>query len=371
MRLLHIIIGLKIGGAERMLEQLVLAQKKSGQECMVVSLTGTGEIGPSLQSAGVPVLALGLSARGFVGPTFRLFKLIREFRPDHVQTWMYHADLIGGLIARLAGVRSVLWGVRTTDPGAGNNPRTFHLMKICARLSKYIPSRIICAANASRLTHIEYGYDAQKMVVIPNGFSLPKADFRIQHANSVRSRIGIHREQMVVGVVGRFNEAKDYRNFVSALRIVAALHPHVRILFVGRDCDQNNSTLLEWLNEANLAEKSTLVGEVEDTKEFLSAMDIYCLSSQSEGFPNVLGEAMAMGLPCVTTDVGDAAYLLGDCGVIVQPKNSAALAQGIEKIVMLSSEERQRWGEMARQRIKKNFTLSRCVERFDEIYRRS
>lgn len=167
---------------------------------------------------------------------------------------------------------------------------------------------------------------------------------------------------------GRFNPDKDQKNFVMATGRLARINFNVRFMMVGRNLDVNNLDLMHWIKETDHVDRFILLGERSDVSACLSAMDIFCLHSRTEGFPNVLGEAMAIGLPCVATDVGDAALLLGGDGIIVQKENHVLLANGLKKLLALTGEERSLLGRNAKQRINDKFTLSRTREQFEVIY---
>ncbi|MYM82948.1 glycosyltransferase [Duganella sp. FT50W] len=371
-KVLHIIVGLNVGGAEMMLLRLVTANPNTIAETVVVSLTELGVVGAMLRERGVAVHTLGLSsARQVPLVAARLIALIRRNRPAIVQTWMYHADLLGGVAARLAGVKRVIWGVRTTDIGAGQgNRRTVAVRWLCARLSGIVPSVIVCAAEASRQLHVALGYCAARMEVIPNGFDLQRLQPGPESDVSLRQELGLPPEQPVVGCVGRFHPVKDHENFVHAAGLLLQRFPSARFLLVGRDCDTGNAQLMAWLEQAGARGRFVLLGQRDDIPRCLAAMDIFCLSSRSEGFPNVVGEAMAMRRPCVVTDVGDAAYLVGGQGVVVPKENAAALAAGLGQLLSLSAAERAQLGQRAHERIAAHFTIERTRERFAGLYAR-
>jgi glycosyltransferase involved in cell wall biosynthesis len=308
------------------------------------------------------------SAAGSPLALFRLTRLIRRLEPDIVQTWMYHADLLGGLAARLAGVRNVIWGVRTTNVEAGGTPATMVVMRMCAHLSRWVPRAIVCAAEASRRVHEKAGYDGLRMTVISNGFDLARLVATSEQRMAVRAACGVQSGELVIGILGRFNPAKDQHNFVQAAARVARGYPAARFLMVGRGLDASNAALNDWIEKTGFASRFVLLGERSDVAACLSAMDLFCLSSRTEGFPNVVGEAMAMGLPCVVTDVGDAAMLVADTGYVVPKEDPTALAAGLEKLLELSVERRASLGKKAKQRIMSEFTIERARQRFESIY---
>ena len=353
-----------------MLKRLVESHQHDDQfRHSVISLTNFGPVGLQLQALGVEVHSLQMRGlHNVIVTIWRLRKILRQNSPDVVQTWMYHADLLGGLAARMAGIKNVIWGIRTTDVSAGSSRATGLVRWLCARLSRWIPHTIVCAAEASRRVHVELGYRADRTVVVPNGFDLSRLQATPMQVAGFRSACGFSADTVVVGTLGRFNAVKDPHNFVRAAGLLAREYPRVQFLMVGRDCNAANAQLMGWIKATGCADRFVLLGERSDAPVCLAAMDVFCLSSRTEGFPNVVGEAMAMRKACVVTDVGDAAYLLGKCGVVVPKEDSAALADGMAQLAGLSSIDRALLGEQAHARIATEFTMDRTRERFEAVY---
>jgi glycosyltransferase involved in cell wall biosynthesis len=370
MEVLHIIVGLNVGGAELMLKRLVETQNAGlVYQHRIISLTDIGTVGRQLRENGFEIKTLEMrSAIDIPRVLYQLARLIRKSDAAIVQTWMYHADLLGGLAARIAGKRNVIWGIRTTDVSAGGTRATTVVRSLCASLSRWIPHTIVCAAEASRTAHIAVGYDSSRMAVVPNGFDVARLSASEGERSELRSFYGFDDEITVVGTLGRFNVAKDHKNFVHAAGLVAEKHPRVRFLMVGRDLTATNKDLAGWIAQTGHADRFVLLGERADVPVCLSAMDIFCLSSRTEGFPNVVGEAMAMAIPCVVTDVGDAAMLVADTGLVVPREDSVALAEAVAQLVEMPASERKLRGQRARSRIHKEFTIERASERFASIY---
>lgn len=370
LRVLHVIVGLDVGGAELMLKRLIESQSGfSDCDHSVVSLTNAGVIGPQLSEQGISVQSLGMKSFFDIPKVLWLLcHSIRRQRPDIVQTWMYHADLLGGVAARAVGVRKVIWGVRTTDIGKGGKNSTRMVRTICAYFSSWLPSKIVCAANASKKAHADIGYAEARMCVIPNGFEINRFQATEQQRQSIRNAYSISDTHVVIGSLGRFNPVKDHANFIAATGRLASCNPALRFMMVGRGLDQDNRTLRDMINNTGFPERYILLGERQDVSACLKSMDIFCLHSKTEGFPNVLGEAMIVGVPCVTTDVGDAALLLGENGIIVPPQSSELLADGLLRMLNLSHDDRERMVEGGRVRIRENFSMEMSSLLFLELY---
>ena len=371
MKIMQIIIGLDVGGAEMMLKRLVESHHGNPiYQHSVVSLTDIGKLGAQFQTMGIDVNTLGMNSVFSIPLVLlRLVGLIRANQPDIVQTWMYHADLLGGLAACIAGNRYVIWGVRTTDIQLDGSFMTAIARRLCARLSSWIPSVIVCAAEASKQFHVEVGYDATKMSVVPNGYNFSWLKASFNQRELLRQQYGIDQNNLVLGSLGRFHADKDQKNFVLTSGLLASKFSQLRFLMIGRGVDWKNRQLSNWIVDTGFKERFVLLGERDDVPQCLAAMDIFCLHSKTEGFPNVLAEAMAMSLPCISTDVGDAAMLLAETGVVVPKENSAALAQGVEQLLVLDQSTRSALGMQAKSRVEMLFSMDNARERFEEIYR--
>jgi glycosyltransferase involved in cell wall biosynthesis len=374
MKLFHVIVALHPpGGAELMMARLALHQRDyQGMEPVVVALGETGPLGERLVSAGIEVRSLGLrGVAGIVPAVLRLSRMIAREKPAVVQTWMYHADLVGGLAARLAGHRAILWGIRNTDvfQGAGVSGSLGAVVRLCARLSSRVPSAIVCVAEAARASHIRMGYAPGKMVVVPNGFAVPDVPDPAARA-AARAALGIPAEALVVGSVGRFNPYKDQHSFVRAMGEVAAALPRARFVLAGREIGPENALLAEWIAESGHAERFLLLGHQGDIGRCFAAMDIFCLHSKSEGFPNVLAEAMLAGVASVATDVGDARLLAGGWADIVPPQDPPALAAAVLRLAALDPAPREAYGAAGRAHVAAAYGLPRVAEAYRGLYRR-
>jgi glycosyltransferase involved in cell wall biosynthesis len=369
-KIVHVISGLGVGGAELMLKRLVIESlKSSSHKYSVISLTTEGEGAAELVSQGIEVRSLGMRS-GFGGPIalYKLIKIFKRDRPDVVYTWMYYSDLLGGLAAFFCGIKDIIWGIRCTQIPQRSFSVAGLIRKICSVLSFYLPRKIICCAEAARLAHVDLGYCAEKMIVIPNGFDLsvfkPSAALR----NKTRKKLNVSERSLVVGIVGRFDPMKDFNNFIQAASLVSDELNDVKFLMIGRGLDKENTELMQWIEKTQCPNKFILIGET-DPHDLYAAMDLYCLSSKGEGFPNVVAEAMAMGIPCVVTDVGDAALIVGTSGLVVDPMDAYALYKGLISMLTLRSQELQLFGATARQLIENHYDIKVVQKKFSALVR--
>jgi glycosyltransferase involved in cell wall biosynthesis len=371
MKIVHIIIGLNIGGAELMLKRVIESHSEySDIQHTVISLTNHGPVGRQLVDSGFSVYSLGISSFLNIPSRFiKLRKLLIQLQPDIVQTWMYHADLLGSLAAWSSGFSRILWNVRSTDILKGGSKATIVIRKICAWLSGFLPLAIVCAANASRIEHEAVGYTSGKMLVIPNGFELNKSATSGNTHTSIRDEFGIDKTCKVILSVGRYSEVKDHKNFIKAAGLISMLLEDVKFLLVGRDLTEDNKEIVSMIKFSGITDSVFLLGEREDISKCMRESDVFCMHSKTEGFPNVLGEAMATGLPCVATDVGDAAYLLGNPEWVVPPSSPEVMAEKLYQLLSLSTHERKDLGLSLTLRIKKKFTMKQTSQRYLDLYK--
>lgn len=371
-RVAHVITGLSTGGAEMMLYKLLHTVPDAPERAFVISLTGDGPIGQAIRSLGVQVRVLNLSARR-PNPlaVMRLAQWIKEGRPDLVQTWMYHADVIGGLAAKLADRKvPVLWNVRASnlDPAViGLSARVF--ARLAASLSGIVPAQILSCSTAAAELCVKAGYPRSRLCVVPNGFDLERFRPDPVARNELRSELEVDHEEVLIGSIARFDPIKDHATFVRAASRLFAQTPKVRFLLCGAGVTWDNTQLSDWIDQAELRSRFFLLGERSDVHRIDAALDIATVSSRAaEGFPNVLGEAMACGVPCVATNVGDAAYIIGDTGLVVPPGDEAAIARAWQELIDLGPKGRQERGRRTLERVAANFSLPAVAKRYKAIY---
>lgn len=367
-RIVHIITGLGDGGAEAALFRLCRASPD--MEHHVISLMTQGKYGPLLEKAGVPVVAMDMP-RGSVTPDglARLWRQVRNLKPDAVQTWMYHADLLGGIAAKLAGCRAIFWGIHNSVLVRGESSTgTIWVSRLCALLSRFIPKAIICCARKSAEVHGELGYDRSIMRVIPNGYDLGQFRPDAGSGRAFRRELGLGNERLV-GFVARYDSQKDHENLFGALVALRERGRCPTCLLAGAGMDDSNPDLTEMLRDLGLTEQVRLLGQRGDIPALMNALDLHILSSSAEAFPNVLAEAMACATPCVSTDVGDAAEIIGDTGWIVPPRDSQSLASAIG--AGLDAAEGNSWNvrrDAARQRIEDHFSIDRMAREYRSVW---
>lgn len=371
MRIVFIITGLATGGAETMLLKVLERLDRQRFSPHVISLTTPGDLAPRITALGIPVEAVGLKS-GLPSPSgfFRLVHTLKRLNPDVVHTWMYHADLLGGLAARLAGVSAVGWCIRNSNLDRDKTKySTRAVVSLCASISKWVPSRILSCSEKARQVHVMCGYAAEKMVVVPNGFDLtrfkPDGDAR----RRVRIELGLEADTPLVGLIGRFDPQKNHAGFFEAAGALHCHRPYVHFVLAGQGINSSNAALMLAISQQGVLANTHLLGLRSDMPKLMAALDVLCSSSSyGEAFPNVLGEAMACGVPCAVTDVGDSAYIVGDTGCAIAPGDMAGLAVALEMLLVLPPSEKAALGERARARVATYFEIGGVVRRYEDFY---
>src|SRR3981189_1690298 len=369
-KVMHIVTALGAAGAENMLCRIAGGMDRARFENEVVSLTGILDLAEKMRSIGVRVRTLGLK-KAIPNPllVMRLAQWIRESKPDVIHTWMYHANLIGSLAARLAGNVPVVWAIHHNayDPRVDKR-RTMLVNRACALLSQKYTARIVFCSEASLRTHKKLNYAAEKLEVIPNGFDLEQVKPDPAARESLRAELGLPLDAIVIGYAARFHPHKDHRNFIQAAERLHKLMPQVHFLLFGMGITWENARLASWIDSAGIRERCHLLGLRQDISRLFSGMDIATTASRSEAFPIVVGEAMACGTPCVVTDGGASALIVENTGSVVPPEDPHLLAEAWRALIDAGPAVRRRLGIAARDRVQRHFALPAIVESYQSIY---
>lgn len=365
-----IITGLTTGGAETVLFKLLQQLDRNIFSPHVISLTDGGTIGPRIEAAGIPVEMIRMR-RGIPDP-FRFFQLIKRLRdisPDVVHTWMYHADLIGGLAARAAGAPRVIWGVRSADFIRADTSRSTKLVFwMCAKMSRWLPDIVLYNSQKGMMHHHELEYREQRSIVIPNGIDSEAFAPSDEARKDVRRELHVPPNTPLLGMVGRFDPLKNHDGFIEAATYLHRTLPDVHFVLVGQGIEWDNVRLARRIEQASLTKAFHLLGHRSDIARITAALDVAALTSWSEAFPNVLVEAMVCGVPCVSTDVGDANAILGDAQWIVSVGDMPEFAARCAKLLLLPPEERVSLSHRGRRRAIELFDLKAIARRYERVY---
>ncbi len=367
---MHIITGLGTGGAETMLFRVLSGMNRSRYEHSVVSLTDEGVLGKRIKDLNIPLHELRMP-RG--KPTLRGIRLLRsiteEFKPNVIQAWMYHANVLSVLCNLFMKNRiPICWNVRhSLHDYIHERPSTRATIRLNAILSRFATA-IVYNSRVSCEQHSRFGLHGKCSIVIPNGFDIDSFAPDPEKKTRMRRQLGIKVGSIVVGMIGRYHPLKDHKTFFQAAMKVARKNKTTVYLCAGSGLTNSNPELQRYTSEAILQDRIMLLGERQDIPDITATLDIAVLSSVSESFPNVIGEAMACEIPCVVTDVGDARYIVGDSGIVVPSRDSKALAEGILSLIEKSPEELRIMGKRARSIVIDNFSIEKTVRKYEALY---
>ena len=368
-KILHVITSLNVGGAETMLYRLLKSMDAVRFDNQVVSLIRPGPVGDKIQSLGIPVFSLNMwPGRLSLDALFGLVRILRRESPDLVQTWLYHADLLGVLAAKITSA-PVVWNIR-----ASNMDMTFYrrlssvVLRACVQFSGW-PQAVIVNSKAGQEFHARLGYHPRLWAHIPNGVDTMQFHPNLSARAALRNELALAPDTLLIGLIARFDPMKDHWNFLRAASLLALQNADVHFVLAGNGVEASNLSFRDYLDRDELRGRLHLLGQRDDISNLTAALDIASSSSSfGEGFSNTIAEAMSCSVPCVVTDVGDSAYLVDKTGVVVPPMDPQALADGWQRIIALGIEGRSALGAAARQRIQQNFQQDEITRQYERLY---
>jgi len=373
-RVVHVINSLSTGGAETMLTRLVGAADSSRFEHIVLPLRGGGSLTEQVRETGALTEALRVDGtRNFLTAPIRLAARIRRLRPDLVQGWLLQGNLAATVGASLGCPHApVLWNVRWTLYDVDSERlSTRALLRISGRLARN-PKRIIFNSQLAATQHEAIGYPSERARVIPNGFDIEH--FRPDPAarTEVRRELDIPADAEVVGMVARYHPMKDHAMSLRAAARLVERRPNAMFVYAGRGVDAGNAELSRLVQTMGLAGRVRLLGERQDVVRLYASFDVYWMSSAArgitEGFPNVIAEAMACGVPCVATNIGDAASIIGQTGRVVRSRDWRAFSDATAELLDAGPATLRRLGKEARARIERDFSLDAVAGAYHALY---
>jgi glycosyltransferase involved in cell wall biosynthesis len=367
-RLAFVITGLGRGGAEKMLLKLLSLLDKTKFDVRVFCLTHHLDLLPDFEAANIKVYAYQIDKPLFaLQSVYRFLRDCRRFAPDLIQGWMYHGNIFAWLASKV-GVAKLIFGIRAClYDFKFERWRTQLIIRLGARLS-HSTDGIIYVSSVAHHHHEAIGYTSKKSLTLANGFELEKFRPNLAYRQEYREKLGLSPHNLTIGFFARFHKLKGFSQLLQAFSLVYQKDPTINLILAGQQVTDHNKDLTAEIADLGLQEAVLLVGELKEPERYLPALDLFVSPSSQEGFPNAVGEAMACGIPCVVTDVGDSALLVGETGGIVPPHNPTLLAQAILDILKNPATLRTK-GDQARLRIETHFSLPAIVERYEAAYR--
>ena len=370
--ILHVISGLNLGGAEMMLYKLLATSRNTNDasEHIVVSLSASGPLADRLKALGISVYQLGLSKNPF--SVLRGLLQLRQIFDAHeiqvVQGWMYHGSLIAALFCLFKRRVTLFWNIRHSLHSLKDEKRlTLLVIRALARLS-FMTKGIIYNSSISAIQHEALGYAADKRIVLPNGFNTEVFKPNPEAKSALRTRLGLSAKTPLVGIVARYHPIKGHADFVKAATVITRVLPEVHFIFTGTNVQDKNIELEALIEAGGLSAVCHLLGETLDVATLMAGLDLLCSPSRSEGFPNVIGEAMSCGVPCVATDVGASKDVIGGLSQVVPAKDPIALAQMLLLHLEMPESEKTLLKQRCRDHIVENYGLESVFRQYMECY---
>jgi glycosyltransferase involved in cell wall biosynthesis len=368
--IVYVTTGLESGGAEMVLYQLLSHLDSQRFQVSVVSLIEPGILVDKFHRAGIPVYSIGMKRGKPTIPTlWKVIQTIRKLHPDLIQGWMYHGNLAAQIVSVALGNKiPVTWSIHSAiAPQILANPIRKALIEIGSKLSRF-PTRILFVSKASQQQHQSLGYATEKCLTIPNGFDTEIFCPHPPARQELREKLNLDKGTITIGSIARYHPVKDHPNFLHAAAKLHQHYPDVHFLMAGENIDRSNQTLQLLIQELNLSHRVHLLGAQQDIPTLMAGLDLVTSASYSEAFPTIVGEAMSCGVPCVVTDVGDSAWMVGSTGRVVPPQAADAMAAAWQEAIELGSAARVALGVAARARTIEHFSLRVMVERYQSLY---
>lgn len=372
MKVIHILSGLYQGGAESQLEKLILFSENENISHIVISLKNDKTpLMQRLRDNGITVYCMGFNGIGVFVGFFRLKALLKKItKPTTIiQCWMYHANFFGLLAAWLIGVSNqVVWNIRRTELPRG---LTGLVTTFSAKLSNILPVKIVCCAEAAQKSHIVAGYNSENMLVIHNGIDIDLFKPDDEARAKFRNEISVANNDFIIGMVGRYAPIKGHVYLLQAFErlLNEGQNRSIKLVLVGREIEM--AAPLQALFTSPLIKINlTLLAERSDISKVMPGFDLLCLPSLSEGFPNVVAEAMASGVPALVTDVGDASIIVDDNDMIIAPADIKQLTEKLSNFIDKSSSEKKEMSERARKHIVTQFSIEHAWLEYYKLYKR-
>lgn len=366
----YFITSLSVGGAQQALLNLATSRFSASYQPYVIALVAVDGLQQPFAAAGIPVYELGLNRLSRLPwLPLRLMQLMAKIKPQVIHGWMHHGNLVATLAWLLAGCRpTLLWGMHHTPEQATLERAQHALVLTLGRWLARFPQHIVYVSQRSLQRHTELGYAPQRARVIPNGIPVAAAvSQQAEHYRSVRAELGLASDALVIGSLTRAVPEKDLPNLFAAIADFQQHGGHARFVLAGEGMDASNPAIKALMATLPKPAQVHLLGVRRDAPRLIAAFDLATLASQREALPLFLAEAMAQGVPCVATDVGDIPALVAETGRIVPAQDPQALAQGWQQLLALSPAQRQQLGQQAQQRVSGCYSLEAVIRTYHEI----
>jgi glycosyltransferase involved in cell wall biosynthesis len=372
MKILFLSRSLESGGAERQLAVLASGLSRIGWKVVIASFYYEENVDSKLERDGVSIRYLYKKGRwDVVGFAFRLIKLIREEAPDIIHGYLPVPNIIAVLLRPLLPAHKLVWGIRASNMEMDQYDWLTRWSYRLERNLSGFPDMIIANSQAGMEVMREKGFSIDKALMIPNGIDTQRFHPDSAGRVAMREQFGIAAGDKLIGLVARLDPMKDHLTFMRAAAYLINQRENMRFICVGDGPDSYRQKLMAVSMDLGIADRLVWADTVEDMAAMYNAFDVATLSSAyGEGFPNVIGEAMACGVPCVVTNVGDSAYIIGDTGIVVPTRNPEALALAWDTMLDRIDKEGCELGVRARERLCRLFGDDALIKQSQQAFQR-
>jgi glycosyltransferase involved in cell wall biosynthesis len=367
-KVIHVITSLSTGGAEITLYRLITSSRK--QKIIVICLTGNEVVGERIARYGCDVVYLNMPhGKVTLNGMVILINTIRNFKPDIVFGWMYHGNLAAVLGMKLGSRNSKLfWNIRQSLDTYKQEKVMTRYVILANKYFSNLPDAIVYNSRTALKHHVQFGFSSKRNFIIPNGVDTNVFKQKIHLKKSIREKYGIDSTLKVIGLVARYHPVKGHEYFFHSARILSKWRDDVCFVLAGRNVSWDNKKLLSLIVKLGIKEKVYLLGEISNIVDLNNIFDLATSTSLVEGFSNTTVEAMACGIPCIVTDVGDSSEIVGKYGRAVPSKDSYAFADACNELLSLDKRELKFLGDASRERVVKNYGIQEFVCRYEELF---
>lgn len=328
-----------------------------------------GDVRHKLEKLGVRVIVSGTSSSilNILHFFVNFYKVVKNCRPKLIHSWMYHANILSFIAKKMfCSKLPIIWSIHNSLYSFKNDKLFTNLVNYsCMFLSTKV-NKIHFVSATSLRQHINFGYSSDNAVVIPNGFDTKKFTPVVSNPINFRQNYQYSQSHFIVGMVARYDSVKNHLGLIEAASIISRKYPNIYFVIVGKGVVKAQSLIVA-IKEHGI-KNIQLCCEIRRIEAFYPEINVLCSPSFSEAFPMSIGEAMACGVPCVGTNVGDTKILIGDAGVVIDNYDGASIANGIEALYMAGRKAREGMGKLARNRIQENYSISSVSKRYIDLY---
>lgn len=365
--ILYICNSLDLGGAEKILKEIVLNLKNYNKE--IICLTGRGFHSNYLENKGIKIFYCNMNKNIFnFLNLIRIYKIILNKKPKIIHSFLFHSDVIASILGKLALTKFIIWSVHHDFKKFDNKFLRNIQVKFLSIISHIIPIKIIFCSKRSLVNHEKFGFSKRKSILIKNGICTQKFKPRKNIYFKFRKLLGIKKNTFLIGHIARFHPIKGHIILLKSLSLLKKQNRDFKCIMIGKNINKKNLSLKKKIKELDLGDNIILYGETKFPQKIINSFDLNIISSLSESSPLVLLETMSSGIPSLSTNVGSVKETIGETGWVVKRKSPKALAEKLFYIIKNRSNLNKKSIE-ARERIIRNYSQKKMLKQYNKTYK--